>query len=251
MKKVYFLLLIITGAINVQIMAQNIYPVTSGEIIFSQSQSSFTQEFMDQYPGANLSANNVRFTVFFHLGQYIHYDFNDKFGLYSGLGIRNVGMITDETLPQTVGTTDSYADHKIIRRQYMLGVPLAFKVGSFKKHFYIFGGGEYELAFVMKEKYWTGSFERDGAKTKNVKWFSNQTPTFLPSLFAGVQLPRGVNVRFKYYMTDFLNKDYKISSNNNVGSSFNVSDLSRYQESQIYYVSVCWQFNTSDLFASK
>lgn len=250
MKKIYFLFLILIGAINVQIMAQNIYPVTSGEIIFSQSQSSFTQEFMDQYPGANLSANNVRFTVFFHLGQYIHYDFNDKFGLYSGLGIRNVGMITDETLPQTVGTTDSYDDHKIIRRQYMLGVPLAFKVGSFKKHFYIFGGGEYELAFVMKEKYWTGSFERDGAKTKNVKWFSNQTPTFLPSLFAGVQLPRGVNVRFKYYMTDFLNKDYKISSNNNVGSSFNVSDLSRYQESQIYYVSICWQFNTSDLFAS-
>ena len=250
MKKICFLFLIIIGAINVQIMAQNIYPVTSGEIIFSQSQSSFSQEFMDQYPGANLSANNVRFTVFFHLGQYIHYDFNDKFGLYSGLGIRNVGMITDETLPQTVGTTDSYADHKIIRRQYMLGVPLAFKVGSFKKHFYIFGGGEYELAFVMKEKYWTGSFERDGAKTKNVKWFSNQTPAFLPSLFAGVQLPRGVNVRFKYYMTDFLNKDYKISSNNNVGSSFNVSDLSRYQELQIYYVSVCWQFNTSDLFAS-
>ena len=250
MKKIYFLFLILIGAINVQIMAQNIYPVTSGEIIFSQSQSSFTQEFMDQYPGANLSANNVRFTVFFHLGQYIHYDINDKFGLYSGLGIRNVGMITDETLPQTVGTTDSYTDHKIIRRQYMLGVPLAFKVGSFKKHFYIFGGGEYELAFVMKEKYWTGSFERDGAKTKNVKWFSNQTPTLLPSLFAGVQLPRGVNVRFKYYMTDFLNKDYKISSNNNVGSSFNVSDLSRYQESQIYYVSVCWQFNTSDLFVS-
>jgi hypothetical protein len=251
MKKVNFLFLIIFGLINAQIMAQKIYPVTSGEMIFSQSQSSFTEEFMNQYPGASLSANNVRFTVFFHLGQYIHYDFNDKIGLYSGLGIRNVGMITDETLPQTVGTTDSYTNYKIIRRQYMLGVPLAFKFGSFKNHFYLFGGGEYELAFVMKEKYWAGSFERDGAKTKTVKWFSNQTPTFLPSLFAGVQLPRGLNIKFKYYMTDFLNTAYKISSNNTAGSIFNVSDLSRYKESQIYYVSICWQFNTSEIFGNR
>ena len=230
-------------------ISQKVYPVTSGEIIFSQSQASFTQEFLTQYPGAALQANNVRFTVFFHLGQYIHYDFNNKVGLYSGLAIRNVGMITDETLPQTVGTADAYDDFKIIRRQYMLGVPLAIKFGSFKDHFYVFGGGEYELAFVMKEKYWTGSFDRDGAKTKNVKWFSNQTPTFLPSLFAGIQLPRGINIKFKYYMTDFLNTGYKISSNNNPGTSYNLSDLSRYQESQIYYVSVCWQFNTSELFS--
>jgi len=232
-------------------MAQNFYPVTSGEIIFSQSQSSFTQEFLTQYPDASLAANNVRFTLFFHLGQYFHYDFNDRIGLFSGLAVRNVGMITDETLPQTVTTTGAsvpYEDFKIIRRQYMLGVPLALKFGSFKNHFYLFAGGEYELAFVLKEKYWTGSYSRDGTKTKNVKWFSNQTPTFLPSLFAGVQLPGGINLKFKYYLTDFLNTDYKVSGNTQEGSTFDLSDLSRYKESQIFYFSICWQFNTAELF---
>ena len=72
----------------------------------------------------------------------------------------------------------------------MLGVPLAIKLGSFKNHFYFFGGGEYEMAFHLKEKYWTDSFDRSGPKTKSTEWFSSQTPTFLPSLFAGVQFPR-------------------------------------------------------------
>lgn len=247
----YFILisLMLTG---IPAMGQKIYPVTSGEMIFSQSTTSFTQEFTNQYPDARVAADNVRFTVFFHLGQYIHYDVNDKFGLFSGLAIRNVGMITDEVLPQTVsisgGASVPYEDYKIVRRQYMLGIPLAFKVGSFDKHFYIYGGGEYELAFHFKEKYWTGSFDRDDSKTKANEWFGNQTPTFIPSLFAGIQLPYGLNLRFKYYMTDFLNSGYKISSNTQEGSSYDISDLSRYAESQIFYFSLCWQFNTVDIF---
>lgn len=252
--KLYLCLLITLGTLNIPVLAQNeLYTVTSGELIFSQSQASFTQEFLNQYPDARLANNNVRFTCFFHLGQYLHYDLNDNVGLFSGLGIRNVGMITDETLPQTVtvsGAEVLYDDYKVIRRQYMLGIPLALKIGSFKNHLYFFGGGEYELAFVLKEKYWTGSFERDGSKTKDVKWFSNQTPTFLPSVFAGVQFPGGFNVRFKYYLTDFLSTDYKVSSNTQEGSSFNLSDLSRYKESQIFYFSLCWQFNTEDFIKS-
>jgi hypothetical protein len=249
MKPRLYLVLISVVLFSIPGIAQNIYPVTSGEMIFSQSSTSFTQEFMSQYPSARLASDNVRFTVFFHIGQYIHYDVNDKFGLFSGLAIRNVGMITDEALPQTVsndgGASVPYEDYKIVRRQYMLGVPLAFKFGSFSKHFYIYGGGEYELAFVFKEKYWTGSFDRSDAKTKSTNWFGNQTPTFIPSLFAGVQLPYGLNLKFKYYMTDFLDNGYMISSNTQEGHAFNVSDLSRYEKSQVFYFSLCWQFDTA------
>lgn len=250
MKKNSFLTMIGFSLISGGIFAQNIYPVTSGEMIFSQSTTSFTQEFLDQYPDARVAADNVRWTVFFHFGQYLHYDVNDKFGLFSGLGVRNVGMITDEALPQTVSESGEtpYEDYKIIRRQYLLGIPLAVKFGSFDKHFYFYGGAEYELAFAFKEKYWTGSFNRDDSKTKTTKWFANQTPTFIPSLFAGVQLPGGVNLKFRYYLTDFLDPDYKVSSNSNEGSSFSVSDLSRYKESQIFYLSVSWQFNTAEMF---
>lgn len=247
----FFFVLIIPGLITLPVTAQKVYPVTSGEMIFSQSNTAFTRAFTSQYPNAKLAADNVRFTVFFHLGQYIHMDLNNTFGLYSGLGVRNVGMITDESLPQTVSATGGsvlYSDYKIVRRQYMLGIPLAIKLGSFKNHFYIFGGGEYEMAFHMKEKYWTDTFDRSGAKTKSNKWFSNQTPTFLPSVFAGIQFPRGFNIKFKYYLTDFLNSDYKISSNSQEGALFNISDLSRYQSSQLFYFSLCWQFNTSSLW---
>ena len=239
--------------ISIQALAQQkkLYSVTSGEMIFSQSSASFTQEFLDQYPNARLAANNVRYTIFFHLGQYIHYDFNNTFGLYSGLAIRNVGMITDETLPQTVasaGDTALYNDYKIIRRQYTLGIPLALKLGSLGKHIYFFGGAEAELAFHFKEKYWTGEFDRDDSKTKEKEWFANQTPAFLPSVFAGVQLPGGFNLKFKYYLTDFLDTSYKVSSNSQEGSTFSVSDLSRYEKSPMFYFSLCWQFKTDELF---
>jgi hypothetical protein len=52
---------------------------------------------------------------------------------------------------------------------------------GFDKHFYFLAGGECEMAFVLKEKYFSGSFDRAGSKTKNTKWFSNQTPTFMPT----------------------------------------------------------------------
>jgi len=249
--KLCIFILVMLTSMSFPVMSQHVYPVTSGEIIFSQSQSSFTQEFLDQYPDARLANNNVRFTAFLHLGEYIHCDLTNNIGLFSGLAIRNIGMITDETLPQTVtttGATVAYTDYNVIRRQYMLGIPLAIKLGSFKDHVYFFGGGEYEVAFHLKEKFWTDSFDRSGPKTKSTEWFSSQTPTFLPSLFAGVQLPRGINLKFKYYLVDFLNTDYKIGDNSHEGSVFSVSDQSRYKSSQILYFSLCWQFNTSVLW---
>jgi hypothetical protein len=247
----YLLIFILPGFINLTAAAQHVYPVTSGEIIFSQSKASFTQAFLTQYPGAGLSGNNVRFTAFLHIGQYIHCDFTNNIGFFSGLAIRNVGMITDETLPQTVstnGTAVPYSKYNVIRRQYMLGVPLAIKLGSFRDHAYFFGGGEYEMAFHLKEKYWTDSFDRSGPKTKSTEWFSSQTPTFLPSVFAGVQFPRGINLKFKYYLTDFLNTDYKVSSNSQDGGTFSISDLTRYESSELFYFSLCWQFDTSLLW---
>ncbi|MFN8256089.1 MAG: hypothetical protein U0W24_10400 [Bacteroidales bacterium] len=224
------------------------YFITSGELIFSQNNTSFTPEFLQQYPGAVMSESRTRFTCFFHLGQYLHYDFSDNFGLFTGLAIRNVGMITDETLPQTVtltGADVAYSNYKIIRRQYTLGLPLAIKLGSFGKHFYFFGGAEYEMAFHFKEKFWTDTWDRSGSKTKSTQWFADQTPLFLPSAFAGVQFPGGFNLRFKYYLTDFLDNNYKVSKNSQDGSTYSISDLSRYQESQVFYLSLCWQFNSS------
>jgi hypothetical protein len=249
--KKYILELLFLGLLIFPVKAQKFYPVTSGEIIFSQNQSSFTTSFLNRYPMASLSESNVRFTMFFHLGQYMHYDASNNFGFYSGLAVRNVGMITDEILPQTVTLTSqpvNYSNYNIVRRQYTLGVPLAIKVGSFNDHFYFFAGGEYELAFAFKEKYWTDTFDRSGAKTKSVTWFGSQTPLFIPSVFGGVQFPGGFNLRFTYYLTDFLDNSYTIAKNSQDGSTYSISDLSRYEKSQILFFSLSWQFDTSSLF---
>ena len=228
--------------------------MTGGEVIFSNSQATYTEAFKLQYPGASLNDNNIRFTVVLNVGQYLHYDLSDKFGLYTGLAIRNIGMITDENLPQTVSLNNTsvlYSQQKIVRRQYTLGVPLAFKIGSFGRNLYFFAGGEYEMAFHFKEKYWTGNYNRSGHKTKTTDWFSDRTTAFLPSVFGGFQFPAGLSLKFKYYLTDFLNTEYKGDGNSVEGAVFDVSDQSRYAKSPLFYLAICWQFQTGDVIKSK
>ncbi len=234
--------------------AQDIYSTTGGEFIFGLNESSFSEEFLAQYPGASLSGGNLRFTMFFHYTHYLNVDFTNNIGMLTGVGIRNVGMITDEVLPQTVslsGQDVAYTNYNIVRRQYLLGVPIGFKVGSFNDHVFFYGGLEYELAFHYKEKVWTGSFDRSGKKTKSSEWFGDQTEVLLPSAFGGVQFPGGVNVRFKYYLSDFLNPDYTVEANNQDGGLFDISDLSRFSSSQVFFVSLSWQVNTRDIRSGK
>ncbi|MBN1598913.1 MAG: hypothetical protein JW894_11525 [Bacteroidales bacterium] len=230
------------------INAQKVYPVTSGEVIFSLADIQFKQSFIDEYPDAELTSNNLRLTLFFHLGEYIHWDMTNNVGLITGIGIRNVGLITDEVLPVHVGNQELYKNYKIIRREYYTGIPLALKLGSFSDHIFFFGGVEYEFALHFKEKYWE-NHKRSGTKYKNSDWFSGKSPAFVPSVFGGVQMPGGVHVKFKYYLDNFLNDSYTVSRNSEEGADFSVSDLSRYEKSTIFYISVSWQL--SDIYVSK
>ncbi|TAJ11836.1 hypothetical protein DMA11_15365 [Marinilabiliaceae bacterium JC017] len=210
-----------TLAINPSKAQMDIYPVTSGELLFQWS--DVEQRINGQMEPIS---GNMRFTSFLNIGQYWHMDFTDNVGLYSGLAIRNVGFINEDGFLKEEEVYD-----KIKQRSYTLGLPLAIKLGSFSKHFYIFGGAEYELLFHYKEKYW-----KDGQKYKTTEWFSKKTKRFVPSLFAGIQLPRGLNLKFKYYLDDFLNHDYRKGD----------IDYGKYGKTQVFYLSVCWQFNTKE-----
>jgi hypothetical protein len=197
-----FLSSFINCFVNAQFSKEN-----GGELIFAYS---------------NVEKNNfnvpskLRFTLFFHAGQTLHYDFTNNLGVFSGYGIRNIGIITDE------------ADILIKRRTYSLGIPLALKLGSFKNHFYLYGGSEYEMFFHYKEKQF-----KDGIKLKQSEWFSNRTKRFAPSFFAGFQFPGGINLKFKYYPFDFLNRDY--------------SDFKDYNKTQLFYFSISFNFKKNDL----
>ncbi len=167
--------------------AQDVYPISAWEFLF---------QFADIEKQSTDVSNKLRFTIVINFGQYWHVDFNNNFGLYSGLAVRNVGFIYDTPLPT-----------KTIRRSYTLGLPLALKVGAFDKHVYFFGGAEYELLFHYRARKWLSN-SRDGTKYVDGEWFSNKTKRFVPSVFAGLQFPGGFNLKFKYYLQSFLNESY-------------------------------------------
>ena len=84
--------------------------------------------------------NIPRFTVFVNIGANFNYDLNRYFGLFTGINIKNIGLITKEN--------DSL---KLKRRVYTLGVPLGFKIGDVGKgRIFFFAGGSYDLAFNYK-----------------------------------------------------------------------------------------------------
>jgi hypothetical protein len=213
-KKILVLTGIIIFSLN-NVKSQSVYPITSGEFIFSFADVEMNEQDVPV---------DMRFSLFFHYGQYWHFDVFNNLGFYTGGAIRNVGFITDE---------DNY---KVKRRSYTLGVPFAVKLGSFRDGMFIYGGGEYELLFHYKQKIFT-----DGNKIKTKEWFSNRTNRFVPSVFAGIQFPKGINVKFKYYLDDFLNPDFKGTDN---GQEVDYSDFNKMQ---LYYISLSKQIRTQKI----
>jgi len=210
---------ILTGIISFCIFlntnAQETYTENSGELIFSFSDVKNNGENID---------TKMRFSFFFHMGRQRHIDFDNNYGVYTGFGLRNIGFITD------------YNNYVEKRRSYALGVPAAIKIGSFKDHYYFYGGGEYEMFFHYKQKQIS-----DNAKSKYSEWFSSRTNRFMPSLFCGVQFPGGINLKLKYYFRDFLNNDFR-------GRDFGQEvDYSDYQKTQIFYIALTFNLRTNDL----
>jgi hypothetical protein len=244
MKNIYLalaltLLLGISNTIHAQ---TNVYTTSGGEIIFSWGELQYTDKFMNDYPDAQIIENPVRFTVFFHFQQLVHMDMTDNIGIFSGIGMRNIGLISDEQLPENYNTLDpGYFNAKIIRRTYSLGLPIAIKLGSFKNNFYLYGGAEIEWAFHSKEKWWA-ALDRDGSKTKKTDWFPSGINTWMPSYFVGIQFPGGANVKFRYYSEDFFNHSF--GNTNATNRNDVVSDLTKYSQSSMVYISLSYQINT-------
>lgn len=164
--------------------SKKVYTITSGEWIFS---------FADITHNGTDASSILRFSPVFNFQNQLHFDQSDNFGFFTGLGLRNVGFIYD--VPGT-NTRKKY-------RSYNVGIPLGIKVGDLN-NIYFYGGYEIEFAINYKEKTFTNEDKTD----KNSVWFSKQTPTVNNTLFAGVQLPSGANIKFKYYLTNFFNKGY-------------------------------------------
>jgi hypothetical protein len=172
--------------VGVSSFAQDTYTTSSGELIFSYANIN--------YNGSETSSV-LRFSPVFNVQTLVNKDMSDKFGVFTGLAVRNVGFIYD--VPDQPGV-------RMKHRTYNLGVPIGFKIGNLDKAF-LFGGYEFEIPIVYKEK----TFVNEDKQDKTTIWFSDRVNTWNNTVFLGVQLPAGLSVKFKYYLTNFFNKDYE------------------------------------------
>lgn len=199
---------------SIQKKSNKFYSSAGGEMIFS---------FVNTNSDAEQTA--LRFSMWYHVNIHLHYDFSKTVGAYTGFTMRNVGFTTKGQ------SNDVYFDGEITkynaikgvyeypanseittvkRRAYTVGIPIALKIGNLKKNQFAFLGGEFEIPFHYKQKIWV-----DEKKYKNTEWFSKQTNPFLLSAFVGYQFKTGMNVKLKWYLTDFLNQDYKDVASDN------------------------------------
>lgn len=141
----------------------------------------------------------VRFSLL-NLGYHINYDFDEHFGMFSGIGIKNLGFIEKD------------GDSTIKRRVYTLGVPLGFKLGNLQKRHFGFIGGGFDMPFNYREK----GFVRRRDKDKFSEWFSDRTPEFMPFLFAGFSYGSGSTLKVQYYPGNFFNQEFQEEHNGEI-----------------------------------
>jgi hypothetical protein len=159
---------------------QSSYPVSQTDLILSLGNMNST---------AVSSSPVVRFSGFLNHEWQLHFDFNKTIGLYTGLGLKNIGMI------------NHFDDHGINfkQRAYAIGVPLALKLGSMNGQTYIVLGGEANIMTQYKQK-----FLYDNTKTKQSEWFSNKVNFFNPAVFFQFKFMKSQIITVKYFLRDFL-----------------------------------------------
>jgi len=174
--------LVLVLLLSFQVSAQNgkTYVTTGGEWIFSA--------------GGTDNDGAIRFSPVFNFQLMWNTDLSEKIGFFSGGALRNVGFIYNDPNDPTI---------KFKFRTYNIAVPFGIKLGNMNGTF-LYGGYELELPINYKQK----TFINEKKVDKFSVWFSNRVPNMYHSLFAGLQFYRGLNLKFKYYLTNFHNRNF-------------------------------------------
>jgi len=193
MKKIAFILFgcfIMTFSIRAQ---SSWYQSYGGEMLFS---------FADIQDQGRTESSLMRWAPVLNMYTYANKDLSQHLGFYAGLSLLNVGYIYDGyNNPNSEGTL------KKKFRTYNLAVPVGFKIGNLSK-FFIFGGYSVEFPFAYKEK----TFDGGDKVGKITGWFSSRYEPIQHGFHVGVQLPEGLTVNFKYYLSEFHNQDFTESN---------------------------------------
>ncbi len=173
-------------------VAQNTFNITTnGEFIFS---------FAPNVENNGVSGKNIiRWTPWFNLQSFGAIYFNKHIDGLVGMSVKNIGFIDDYADPSNSKIKKKY-------RTYNFGLPVGVKV-NILNNLFVFGGYEIEFPFHYKEKTFENNNKMDN---KITEWFSNRTACCFHTVFAGVQFPGGLSIKFKYYMNNFFNEDFSV-----------------------------------------
>jgi hypothetical protein len=143
--------------------------------------------------------NNVlRFSPVINIQNLLNFDQSESFGWFTGINIRNVGFIFDES-----------ASVRKKVRNYNLGIPIGVKLGQLDNRFF-FAGYELEIAMNYRER----TFVDEVRDRKFNVWFSDRVNTLQHALFIGYTLPKGTSIKAKYYLNSFFNQGFNASDGN-------------------------------------
>lgn len=224
MKK-FLILFVILISISPLLKSQvKVYASGGPEIIFSLA------EIEDQVKSGS---NILRFAPWFNIQVNGNVDFGKHFGFTFGGAIRNVGFIYEYQDP----TDGSSSTIKKKYRNYNFALPVGIKLGKMNSWLF-YGGYEIEFPFAYKEKTFINGVKQD---LKVTDWFSSRVPSYYNSVYVGVQFPYGFSLKFKYYLSEFFNQNYRASdlSNPYAGLKANVWYFSLnfgiFRNSKAYY----------------
>lgn len=203
---------------------KRMYTITSAEVIFSFADIKLR---IDQHK----QPSTLRFSPGVNLQCWVNKDLSAKVGFFTGLAIRNVGF--------SYRITEPLYEVEMTHRTYNLGLPIGIKVGNLSK-FFLYAGYELELPIHYKEK---TSLE---SVSDTKEWFSDRVQPMAHSFMAGVQAPFGVSLKFKYYVSEFMNQDYAVIQDGRILPY-------RYMNVHAYYFSLNLPFlrNTSFYYKRK
>jgi len=164
------------------------YVTSGGELIFSLA--SIEQN-------GNNESSTLRFSPVVNFQVMLNKDLGKNFGLFTGLALRNVGYIVNDYIDS------NGLQYKKKFRSYNIGIPFGLKVGNLDKTFF-YAAYEIEFPLTYKEKTYDGGDKID----KITGWFSSRQELFQHGFFVGIQFPYAVSLKFKYYLSEFHNRDY-------------------------------------------
>jgi hypothetical protein len=189
MKKTLFtLVLLVVASASVFAQKKKLYSTSGYEMIFSGAK-------IDNQ--GNESGGVVRFAPAFNFTHQLNYEPIKGFGMFAGLGLKNLGFIYD--LPNS--------NERKKYRTYALSIPAGITLGHRNDTFF-FLGYQLDAPFHYKEK----TFVDNNLISKNTAWLTKRNPELLHAVFVGFSPADGAEFKVAYYMNNFFNKDFQAES---------------------------------------